>query len=127
MYRLLCICVMVIWLAVRGGVVLAQTQPPDLTVTPDPKVKSPASSAKTGPASLAHGLRSQHPDCRASLPEAWKAAPALPRKAVPTGLTRAGPVDPEAAVVSPPEPARGPRTGRPPCMQEVDSWFAPLH
>src|SRR6187549_1617577 len=81
-----------------------------LTATPGPKVKPQASSAKNGPELVAPGLRSQHPDCRASLPEAWKAAP--------TCLTRAGP---GAAVVSLPQPARGPKTGRQPCMQEVDS------
>src|SRR4026207_583644 len=57
-----------------------------LTATPGPKVKPQASSAKTGPELVARGLRSQHPDWRASLPEAWKAAPASPRKVVPTCL-----------------------------------------
>src|SRR5262245_44526678 len=74
-----------------------------LTATPGPKVKPQASSAKTGPELVAPGHRPQHPDCRASLLEAWKVAPASPRK------------------VSLPQPARGPKTGRQPCMQEVDS------
>src|ERR1043166_5999012 len=77
-----------------------------LAATPGPKVKPQASSAKNGPELGAPGRRSQHPDCRASLPEAGGGAPASPRKVVPTCLTRAGP---GAAVVSLPQPTRGDR------------------
>jgi hypothetical protein len=43
MYRLLCICVLVAWLAVNGGVARGQRQPPDLTVTLHDVVGAPLS------------------------------------------------------------------------------------